>query len=295
LLRRRRRQMWIQRARHWFCVAAIPLVLSAGVAVADATIGIDFVGGSNLYPPYTNGGPVGTMQSTEIAGVVPQACWNAAGIGGQNNTTVNRSGNLAAGTVYDSTGAVVPGLSIAWNGWETFSTDIPETPGNNRMMKGYLDAGPASLTATVTVSGLPASYAVAGYDVLVYFDGEQTIGSQDRVGRWRVYDGTNTAAPLLGEAFGRDPAGVDFSGTFVQATGTSAAGATVGNYVRFVGLHAPTLTLEAFGAAGDVPRAPVNGIQIVPAPVPEPSTFVLLGMGAIGLLGFAWRRRKRTT
>jgi formylglycine-generating enzyme len=30
------------------------------------------------------------------------------------------------------------------------------------------------------------------------------------------------------------------------------------------------------------------------ASVPEPSTFVLLGMGAIGLSGYAWQRRKRT-
>jgi hypothetical protein len=30
-------------------------------------------------------------------------------------------------------------------------------------------------------------------------------------------------------------------------------------------------------------------------PVPEPSTFVLLGIGVVGLLTYAWRRRKRTS
>jgi len=32
---------------------------------------------------------------------------------------------------------------------------------------------------------------------------------------------------------------------------------------------------------------------VVALGVPEPSTLVLLGVGAISLLGFAWRRRKR--
>ena len=30
------------------------------------------------------------------------------------------------------------------------------------------------------------------------------------------------------------------------------------------------------------------------AAVPEPSTFALLGVGFVGLFGFAWRRRKKT-
>lgn len=35
-----------------------------------------------------------------------------------------------------------------------------------------------------------------------------------------------------------------------------------------------------------------NPLGIIEAPVPEPSTFALLGIGAIGLFGFMWRKRR---
>ena len=38
---------------------------------------------------------------------------------------------------------------------------------------------------------------------------------------------------------------------------------------------------------------PVDGAGAVYKLVPEPSSFILLAMGAVGLLGFAWRRRRR--
>jgi hypothetical protein len=58
-----------------------------------------------------------------------------------------------------------------------------------------------------------------------------------------------------------------------------------------ISIPGPNPTVSPFGGSLG------NGVS-VPAPavssVPEPSTLTLLGLGSLGLLGYGWRRRKRT-
>ena len=58
--------------------------------------------------------------------------------------------------------------------------------------------------------------------------------------------------------------------TLIEATAINDSGLIVGYGTAATGTHAFLLT-----------------------PIPEPSTLVLLGIGAIGLLGYAWRRRRK--
>jgi hypothetical protein len=143
----------------------------------------------------------------------------------------------------------------------------------------------------VTVSNLPSVFTGGGFDLYVYYDGLINVGAANRVGQYEVFNGPNTAGALLGTVYGKDTA--SFAGTFIRASGTTAANATSGNYVEFTGLHASTFTLQAFGVAGDVPRAPINAIQIV-AETPEPSSLILLAIGGLALGGAALRRMNGT-
>ncbi|BCU79451.1 autotransporter-associated beta strand repeat-containing protein [Luteolibacter sp. LG18] len=231
--------------------AATVTTLGAG----RSAISIDFQGGGSSGTP-------APMGAAETAGAVSLANWNASG---GASGTVN--------SLKDYSGATTS-ANVAWTSNNTWSTNIPDTAGDRRMMKGYLDTNNTS-TTTVTVSGLPSAFTGAGYDVYVYTDGD--TGST-KAGDYTL--GARTIKAL-------DTGGSHFSGTYVQADGTA------GNHIRFTGLTSSTFTLSATGdQTYSGPRAPVNGIQIVipasAATTPAAPT-ALTAMSAPGLgIDLSW-------
>jgi len=178
------------------------------------------------------------MGNTEVAGVVAKANWNDA-IGLANTT---------GQALLDESGTAT-GATVVWNTNGSWNLPTTDTPGNVRMMRGYLDT--IGGTTTVSVSGLPAN--AAGYDVYVYADGDN--GAATRTGAYQISGtGITTTAVNL-----TDAANTNFGGTFTQGNNSS------GNYVKFT-ITATGFTITATpGATTDIyPRAPVNGIQIVP-------------------------------
>ena len=201
----------------------------AGLYVTQAapgagTIGIDFVG---------NGTPMG---ATETAGVVAIPNWNEANL--------QSGSNLA---LADETGTPT-GATVSWTSDGIWALGIDDTPGDFRMMNGYLDAtGNAS---TVTVSDLPDD--PAGYYVYVYADGDNA--GDTRAGEYAI-SGPGTAAQSIEIT---DAANTDFGGSFVRADNGT------GNYaVFFVGGNRFVLTATPGPSSSSTVRAPLNAIQIV--------------------------------
>jgi hypothetical protein len=87
----------------------------------------------------------------------------------------------------------------------------------------------------------------------VYADGDNAVAT--RSATYQI-SGTAIATTSIGLT---DPANTNFVGTFTQANSSN------GNYVVFL-VNATSFTISAIpGTASDgTPRAPINGIQIVP-------------------------------
>jgi hypothetical protein len=190
------------------------------------------------------------MGAVESAGVTARTNWN-------NASGATRSTPQA---LVDETGATTT-ASVTWAAAGVWATPTTDQAGNRRMMRGYLDTTDTS-TTTVTVAGLPS----AAYDVYVYADGDN--GNAARSASYRI-SGTGITATTISLT---DAASANFNATFTPANNSS------GNYLKF-SVNAPGFTLTATpGAApAGIPRAPLNGIQIVPAVVSGPQTSTISG------------------
>ena len=198
------------------------------VTATARAISIDFTGGGT------------PMAATETAGAVAKTNWN------------NAAGNVRTTplSLVDETGAST-GATATWSSDNNWALPIADTPGNVRMMRGYLDTGAENPT-TVTVSGLPVS--ATGYDIYVYTDGDNE-GSLNTASYAISGTGISTASVNC-----TDSANTNFNGSLNACSGST------GNYIKFTAIDASAFTLTATPrtAADGALRAEVNGIQIAP-------------------------------
>ena len=209
-------------------LVALAAIFMMRAESAENVISIDFQGAAGA-------GPTSVMGAGEIAGVVARSNWNTfSALNATQNNLTDETGTNVFATV------TVSGCP------DLFSTPLADIPGNNRMMKGYLDTTNVS-TTTVAVTGIPA-YA-NGFSVIVYCNG----GGTNRQGAYTIGATTiNCFEQYL------------FAGTFVNSVNITATQGTAGNFVVFPGLSGNSFTLTATPQGVGGVRAPVNGIQIVP-------------------------------
>lgn len=212
-------------------MAFLTAFLSLLATAAADSIAIDWYGGGK------NEGTVqARMARSESAGVVPQQHWNS----------FTGPTPKAGQPLVDNNGATT-GATVTWKAGGMWDTNAADVPGNGRMMLGFLSNGTEA--TTVTVTGIPARFAATGYDVYVYSDGDN---NELRAAKFAIG---------AIEAVNRDALNKTFTGTFVEGA----------NYVCLRGVTGSGFTLTATALTGPktgMPRAPINGIQIVQRPGP---------------------------
>jgi len=207
-------------------------------------IGINFLGNSTI-----------PMSPDEVAGVVAMKHWN-------NAVGASRSTSLA---LIDETGTTTA-ATVTWAANATWTLPITDQTGDYRMMRGYLDTSSTSIT-TVKVAGL----VQRTYDVYVYVDGDNRTYAR---GAAYTISGSGIATSTINLT---DPVSTNFSGIFTEAHGSA------GNYVKFtINATGFTMTAAPTQPTSSTRRAPINGIEIVPAGAPPPAISVsFVGSAAV--------------
>jgi hypothetical protein len=220
--------------------------VAADAAIVPMIISIDFVGG---MPPGDSGAGTSAMAATESAGYKPATNWNSA------------AGNVGTRASLKSADGTTTSASVTWNSpiatnetWATWTLSLADSPGDVRMMNGYLDPRAIASPATISVTGLAGAMS-GGYDVYVYCFGEMTW-ADTRTYKYKIGSTTHTVTQT------EPPLVTSFSGY------TLAPEAGAGNTVVFRNVTGTSFTLTAMPGSSlhQTVRAPVNGIQIVYPP-----------------------------
>jgi hypothetical protein len=249
-----------------FSLTFVACILFSASASWAGSIGINFVG--NGAGP--GNGHTTTLTSGMAAGVVPVTNYNNVTGSGSTVALVDNSNNAAG--------------SITFSGGGTYTTSPTAPVGGDEILNNGDVYG--TTTGTVTV---PAAFAQGkGYDVYLYTE-------NDANGR----DTTTSLTPLAGstttyyyaQISGASAGQVDGSGNYTYLKATNSTNSSdfsqVANYALFSGLHAASFSFSTSATNNGA----LSGIEIVQA-TPEPSTFILGGIAAAGLLIAVRRRRK---
>lgn len=243
---------------------ALPDLGAYEAQVAPLSIGFNFAGGGG-------GGPGGSLSATDIAGVpaFSQSNWNNL-ITDWDGSNSGSAPN--APTRNDATGTGIPALKLWWDAPNVWSRAGAPATADEKLMWGYLDSNGIANSGSdlylsenqpfLGVAGLPASFTTGGYRVVVYTDGDNSLGFVTEY--WLTTNRGQNPSDVSGEIdltphlFSRDSA--NFTGTYVQASATNPGSATDGNYAVFNVLTEPGFMVRT---AEQGPRAPINAVQIV--------------------------------
>jgi hypothetical protein len=241
------------------------------VQFVDNSVGNAYGGGGPAVEPSQVGGAVLVLSATDMWNTIGSALtpftYSASPSGGSGGPYsldyVNgwRSGvTVTIGTFQNSYNTVEPN----WGSTSTFTA----TPVAN-LMGAYISAkAPTYSPVTVSLAGLAPS---ANYELVLYSAANAGAGNA-RTTDFTV-NGNMLSSAWDGLTSTLSP-GVDY----VEYTGATSD--ALGNLV---------ITFSGVGTAeGDL-----NGFQLVPVPVPEPSTFALVGAGMALLLGYNRRKALR--
>ena len=235
-----------------FSVTLLTLVFGLYCGLANATL-------INVdFGPTTDGGGTFTSGQGETymgpGAVVGSAGdkWNVTGL--TSGVSLYDSANQSTGITLSTTGGLGEGTSAAGSAFS--SSSYYKLAWDNVLVI-------ASTPLTVTLSGV----AAGNYDLYLYaippIDGEDRVGNYSANGK-SVTIGPNNSASTFG-------AGTNYGILQNVVVGSD---------------HLLTLSVVATGGG----ETDFNGFQL--QSVPEPSSFVLLGVGLLGLLAYAWRKRK---